>query len=385
MRISRGVLLCLLGLPLNLMADGSDWPLWGDLSTGPHGVGFQVIEVVDAGRSLEPYEQRPLRMLVWYPAAPRTGEPMQHGGYLDARPSETAFAAYYDHLQSMDHASLQKQFHPANEEAYRATLAHAVPSRRAAKVAAGEFPLVMHLIGRNVNQQESTVLWEYLASHGFVVVTLPQVPASLVSGSVGFTPSDIRMQQADAQLAIHAMQGLPYVDADRLAVLGHSSGGAVSMVLDGDVDAVVGLDSVVTSKDGKALLLQQMEFNPGTWDRPTLQLYGIAKGGLDLSLLSLLVASDRQVVRLGGATAPPFMTHFDFQNWPLYNAALDLADDRGERYRPTQDAARIHRAMIELVRAYLQHVVVERRPVQDFSVDLALPEDWYSSEFRRSD
>ena len=43
-----------------------------------------------------------------------------------------------------------------------------------AEISEGKFPLVIHSLGRNGNLFQHTILWEYLASHGFVIATIGQ-------------------------------------------------------------------------------------------------------------------------------------------------------------------------------------------------------------------
>jgi hypothetical protein len=59
------------------------------------------------------------------------------------------------------------------------------------------------------------------------------------------------------------------------------------------------------------------------------------------------------VLRVGGVRPPDIITHFDFQNWPIYSTALEAPDPRGEPARPAARAAEVYRTVAEIVTTWL--------------------------------
>ena len=81
-------MLLTLGIPLTVVAETP--ATWGALGSGPHGVGFQLVEGSDTSRWVRPDSTsraawpRPLRMYVWYPAKTAAdAEAMTFGRYAD--------------------------------------------------------------------------------------------------------------------------------------------------------------------------------------------------------------------------------------------------------------------------------------------------------------
>src|SRR5216110_3245617 len=88
----------LLALPASAAPPSS--PLWGNLTPGPHAVGFRLLERYDAsrvyralrdldGRPRSGERGRPIAAAVWYPAEGSEKPPMTFGDYA-------AFAAHED-------------------------------------------------------------------------------------------------------------------------------------------------------------------------------------------------------------------------------------------------------------------------------------------------
>jgi pimeloyl-ACP methyl ester carboxylesterase len=208
-------------------------------------------------------------------------------------------------------------------------------------------------LGRNDYQQESTVLWEYLASHGYVVATVPQFGPDLARHGLSFTLEDLGIQQRDVSFALSHVRRLPYVDARHVGVVGHSSGGVVGLLLASEntsVAALVSLDGSITTEDGRDLLAQA-SWDPRSMRAPVLNVYAAEKRGLTFSVLDSLVRADRYHVTVDRAT------HFDFQNWPLYAVLTGVPDPRGESVRPSEHGRDVYVAAARLTRHFFDAVL----------------------------
>jgi hypothetical protein len=241
-------------------AQSTGSPLWGALSAGPYGAGFQVTFAVDEDRTFgTAFTGRPLRLFVWYPtlrdgvARPRS-ETLRFGHYLDVEAPSAELEAYNELLRDRDLDVARRQFSPISEERFQALLAAPTRARLDASPSPGRFPLVVHMLGRNDFQQESTVLWEYLASHGYAVAVVPQVGHDPENLRMPFSADALALQAQDLEFAIGVARQLEFVHPAKLALLGHSSGAVVAALQAGraDVQALVSLDGSITHEDGRA-------------------------------------------------------------------------------------------------------------------------------------
>jgi len=112
------------------------------------------------------------------------------------------------------------------------------PARRGAKVASGEFPVVVFSHGLNGTPLDYRRLLTRWAAAGFVVVG-PAYPHT-ARGTSEFNLLDVVNQPADASqvltavLALNSAAGDPlrdHLDADRVAAAGHSAGGITTVGL----------------------------------------------------------------------------------------------------------------------------------------------------------
>lgn len=336
-------------------------PLWHDLDPGRFAIGFRAEWMRDATRS-GPGESeapgahgRPLRVFVWYPAVAGTGRPMTFGDYLEPSPPDSSWRVLAAYLHDRDAGTLRRQFSPSSDSAVALLRRTAVPTRLGARRAEGTFPIVLHSLGRNDYQQESPVLWEYLASHGYVVVVVPQLGVSDGSPGLAFGVADMELQVEDMAFALAALPGND--DAPPVAVVGHSSGGIAALLLarrEPRVRAIVGLDASFATSDGRALL-DSLDYAYPAQTAPLLDLYAFGKRDRETAPLDEMVAAERFAVGLGGRKPPHLVTHFDFQDWPLYGVLAGVEDDRGAGARPAAFAADAFLDVCRLTRSFLDH------------------------------
>ena len=227
-------------------------PLWYDLAPGPHEVGFRRLWELDPSRvwprstaldSLEGTIARPVRMDAWYPASCEASQRMPLGSYLQMEAPAHPFE---------DVVSLTRAW---DEYSYRGLAGDSVAFDRLMRVdtaacleapaAPGRFPLVVYSAGWYNRAPDNTILAEFLASHGFVVVTVPQLNPGLWTYNFRSDALSVENQVRDLEVALGAMSSEPVVDRRRIAAMGYSTGGDVVLLLQGRnplVRAVVSLD-----------------------------------------------------------------------------------------------------------------------------------------------
>jgi len=348
-------------------------PLWGDLEAGPFRVGFQVLFRMDPSRSYYPANAtgandaavingRPIRIMIWYPAATLDREsagglPMRFGDYVNIQTEDSRFIEFNQMLRRWDRQIASEQFSGPNAGALAEELMGTrVAAFRNAPPARGTFPIVLHSLGGNDLQQESTVLWEYLASYGYVVVTVPQLGFDTNKPHLSFALPDMRLQQRDLEFALTQVSNLPSAAARRIAVMGHSLGGPVAVLMAAhkkSVVAIVSLDGVLNSTDAIAIL-KAAKLNPTSVRAALLNMYRTNDYPSDFRLLDSLNQSDRYDLAFSKCS------HYDFQNWPLYAVLTKTEDARGARIRDAATGQKIYLTVCRAVRHFLDMIVKKR-------------------------
>jgi hypothetical protein len=165
-------------------------PLWGCLQSGPHAVGFQSFWRQDYARVYDPAyrsgaegthakQVRPILINLWYPAqAGESAERMRYREYLEIEPAEPALREFARQLVAfnLDVISDEVMNKPRNDldaeerREFDQFLQTRTAAVRDAAPAEGRFPLLVNHQGLGSAFEDNGVLFEYLASHGYVVV-----------------------------------------------------------------------------------------------------------------------------------------------------------------------------------------------------------------------
>jgi dienelactone hydrolase len=114
-------------------------------------------------------------------------------------------------------------------------------------VANGKFPVIIYAPSYEASSIENFVLCEYLASHGYVVISSPSHGAD-TKYFTGGTGKDLEAQARDIEFLIHEALSLPYVDIDKIATAGFSFGGlsnVLAQMRNDQIKAIVSLDGSI--------------------------------------------------------------------------------------------------------------------------------------------
>lgn len=237
----------------SLEASAQQHPLWGGLTPGFHGVGFRRLWELDESRvwprspaidSVEGVVARPVRIDVWYPAHCRGEDRMSVRSYLEM----VSPAPHFDDLVFLAHRWDEYSYRglTGDSTAFDRLMDAETAACLDATAAAGRFPLVVYSAGWFNRAPDNAVLAEYLASHGYVVASVPQLNPGLWTFDFTSDATSVENQVRDLEVALGALASDPVVDHRRVAAMGYSTGGDVALLLAGRsplVDAVVGLDA----------------------------------------------------------------------------------------------------------------------------------------------
>jgi tetratricopeptide (TPR) repeat protein len=261
--IRQGVLVGLLVIGLPCLARAEAPPLWGKLPPGRHAVGYKSSWQLDYSRrynmtfddktTYAPGKApRPILVNVWYPTG-KVGDAkrMPHRDYLEIQSADPLLARFSAKLAAYNRATIAKEVmaKPANDLTGREKLLlnQLLDTRTAcvrnAPPADGKFPLVIYHSGHGSSFEDNSVLCEFLASHGFIVLgSAFQEPR----GS-SFNVDGGRTSARDMGFLIAYARRFPGADWNHVGVVGHSGGAHAALTLgaqtDAAVDAIVSLDT----------------------------------------------------------------------------------------------------------------------------------------------
>lgn len=255
-----GIFLFLL-LAAPLCAQGE---FWGELKAGPYGVGFRVTYQSDTARSYDAdypspgkpqtKKPRPILVALWYPAPPDQGKAMVHRDYFRVLTLDSGAPEFAPRLRKFTHDQaalymLGKEFDELSAEdrgRYDGLLATPVFAVLNAPAAEGRFPVVIYHPGLGGTYEDNAVACEFLASHGYVVVSSAYQPADSSELSID---GDLETSFADLAFLLRYAAALPFVDPDKVAAIGHSYGAQAVLGWRAQpgspLDAVVFLDSAL--------------------------------------------------------------------------------------------------------------------------------------------
>ena len=211
-------------------ARAQDPLLWGRLKAGPYPLGYQSSIALDGSRTYDGKSARPILLQVWYPAANSDAPKLNYEAYFQV-PHLDQHPRLSDRLRSFarDAASTalfkrrtEAFLHPTERAAFHRLLNTPTAAALNAPRAPGRFSVVLYHPGAGGSFEENSVLFEYLASFGYIVVSSAfQSPfVDSVSNNVGC------IERSGADLTFIAGQAQKWANADpaRLAAMGHSAG-----------------------------------------------------------------------------------------------------------------------------------------------------------------
>jgi len=311
------------------MLPGQAEPPWEEmtgLETGPAAVGFSLAEAVDStrmGPSVDAAGARKIRMWIWYPAVAGTGHRLVLADYLGLAAED--FPDGHDAAPTA-RAWIRKTLieHGLPEGRFPDRLATPMLARDDADSAPGPHPLV--ILGQGLFYESplsQLVLSEYLASHGFVVATVPL--KGLRGSNVNLTVEDFQAQIQDLEFLLSQVPQRLKVAVEGIAAMGFDLGGMAALVLQAkrpSIRALVSLDSGIIFSHNLALLDATPGFGGDGLSVPTLHFTRMPEENRaigveeDLELFEGATTEEVYLVRLPGMRHPDFTSFLSFATGP---------------------------------------------------------------------
>ncbi len=195
---------------------------------------------------------RPILVNTWYPVREiEHVAAMLQSEYLSIETDDPRLARFASQLASYERLVVSDEVMdkpPAKLSALQRGLLDGfwempTASRRDVPPAAGTFPIVIYHAGAGSSFEDNSVLFEFLASHGYVVVSSSFHDATGKSFNIDAREGSLR----DIEFLIAFASRLSYADWNHIGVGGHSRGAQAALVFcaqnDCAVDALVSLDS----------------------------------------------------------------------------------------------------------------------------------------------
>jgi hypothetical protein len=242
----------------------------GVLDYGPHAVGFRSVLEPDRSRMLRARTTFdgtpvagaptvPMQISLWYPAQlDQVTAPLTTGDYrrLSRQPPRDVFAMVTAWQQLLGVAG-----RPATEGELLRALAEPRRARRDAPPLAGRHPVIL---GGLESPATSSVLGEYLASHGYVVITTPSL-ARTVTQQATAPLIAIETQARNLEFLLAFAHGVSFADDTRLGIAGINFDGMAALTFqmrNMRADAIVSVDGWEGKAGGGATLRESPYFQP---------------------------------------------------------------------------------------------------------------------------
>jgi len=248
-----------------------------------------------------------------------------------------------------------------DDAAFERSMRTHVEARNAATPAPGRFPIVIYSIGQNDFSQDAVCMAEWLASNGYVVVSVPHLGTS-PRRKLLFVhdPASYETQLRDLEIAVDEARKLKDADGSRLLAMGHSYGGIYALLLamrSNSILGVIGLDpTYVAQRAGYEYDLRKFPYYDPELRVPVVTLRRRSES-VNHEILNSLLHSERLDIEYPGLLHGDFTTvAFIRRDLP---AALQLEDEL--KIRSPQVAAAGADAVFHQVRSVVEAILKDRR------------------------
>ncbi|MFH1197116.1 MAG: hypothetical protein V1720_15575 [bacterium] len=249
------------------------------LNQGKFIPGFRIEEKIDNSRIMLSMNDgtpapRKIRVYIWYPSSDTKGKAIKFSDYVKYAAGDFAAepgASPSDWPNIKLPVQLDKGLSREQLKSLWETEEIAVEGANPAK---GKFPVIVMGQGLYYESPFSNfIICEYLASHGFVVVTSPLVGTQY--RLVNINPVDLETQIRDMEFALSAASELPFVNREKIGIYGYDLGGISALIFcmrHPEVKALFSLDCSILYPHYTGLPNTHQNYNEENFTIPWMHL-----------------------------------------------------------------------------------------------------------------
>lgn len=241
------------------------------LSFGPYNIGFEHHIAIDSSRKYQKLFKwtnttgnREIPISLWYPGGKVASEnKLRILDYMNIYKEE-------EDWEDLPESQILNWFKYENNERNREHLKRPTRACYNLEALAGDFPVIIYSPGYEGSSIENFRLFEYLASHGYIIIASPSRGTSSRFMENGI-PRDIATQSLDIEFLITFIKGKLKDNGLRFYSIGHSFGGLANVytqMKSGDFEGIINLDGSIKYQYEKMRNLPFFEL--GKYDVPFL-------------------------------------------------------------------------------------------------------------------
>ena len=266
----------------NSVCAQSSYPLWKNLEPGPYQVGFKTIDYIDKSRSipggLSDNRFFPIQISIWYPTTDQwsidKALPFEHYFFKTAQKNDFNELSEQQKAQAMDiffnyaKYGLSIEFTADEKQEIGSKPTAAMANVREAP---GPFPVL--LAGHDGGVWKMSTLCEYLASHGYAVIS-----TGPLSGSNRLfrqnTQQVINRRIRTFEIVRGLLDDFPNIDQSQIGLLGLNSDGISTLLYQMKnltADAMVSVDGWEGKNNGFSYASSSVYYEPANLKIPRME------------------------------------------------------------------------------------------------------------------
>ena len=353
--------------------------LWGNLTPGQYDVGYKVAYEYDYSRTVKSkynYQNRlitdnnfrPVQISIWYPAEIKQGcIPMPYSEYLITRGSRFNFSlrSKENRNQILDrykaHINWYNQMKTKNEDITDFLISRKTKAYKNAIPYRDKFPLILFCSGGGDTADSFDILFEYLASHGYVIAAIPS--HGMFDEEPSYNLMDEESQIRDMEFAMCYMRNFPSADMNNICSMGYSYGGIINVLFalrNFDIKAVLCLDGSICLKERDRAIKNLPYFSPGQLKTPFMNMARKVHDEQDFEFYNKLKYSDAYLLHFNK------ITHIDFTTTPQVRDFENINRKKNKNLTSIgSDTELVYRYSLHFLNAYMKDDLNSYRFIQN--------------------
>ncbi|WP_421869818.1 alpha/beta hydrolase family protein [Marinoscillum sp.] len=224
-------------LPISVWCQ--EFPFWGNLEQGSYGVGYSdtIIYNEQQKYSYLDYEgPKPYLVSFWFPLEVETNSAeIEYAEYLAFEATQLGIALRDSLIQMRKQSFIDygiknrldswedRPYGQNEQQLFQKIILTKVNAKKVLEHPLKEYPVIIYHHGMGGSKEENSVLFEYLASHGFVIV----------SSNYHWPKQSTNLEDLinDLMFATDFAARLSFTDSERMYFLGHSWGAQIGLIL----------------------------------------------------------------------------------------------------------------------------------------------------------